>query len=356
MLNFEHIIKENISKNLIQPRRGQIFVGFQCHQKCGFCYYKNKCNEPMFSLDYIKKQIDFEFEYGIRDFEITGGEPSEYNQLKTVCQYIKSKNKDSKIAIITNGGLWKSDIWDLIDEVLISYHLSKNSIYDKNIFPLGSTYDKVKKTINIAKATNKFIRTNTVCATFNLNTLDKIIDDIIEFSPNIINFLPVNVFDNAKNSMEKFIDYNKFRLEIKKQIDKINKHLNANIYIRYMPFCDMEGYEKYIVGTLQHIYDKYDWNIELSGTQLLNIIENKNLQKSLGKYGSTSISTALKMRNIFYMKTPKCNICKYNILCDGIEKNIPNFDLYIKPCYGKIIRNIFYFNEDGIDKIKKLAT
>ena len=123
-----------------------------------------------------------------------------------------------------------------------------------------------------------------------------------------------------------------------------------------MPFCDMEGYEQYIVGTLQHIYDKYDWSIELSGIQLLNIIENKNLQKSLGKYGSTSIFTALKMRNIFYMKTSKCNICKYNILCDGIEKNIPNFDLYIKPCYEKIIRNIFYFNENSIDKIKKIVT
>jgi molybdenum cofactor biosynthesis enzyme MoaA len=109
------------------------------------------CNEQMFSLDYIKKQVDFEYEYGIRDFEITGGEPSEYNQLREVCQYIKQKNKNSKIAIITNGGLWKSNIWDLIDEVLVSYHLGRNCNYDKEIFPLGCTYDKVKKTIDLAR-------------------------------------------------------------------------------------------------------------------------------------------------------------------------------------------------------------
>jgi molybdenum cofactor biosynthesis enzyme MoaA len=150
-LNFEKIIKQNLPKNIIQPRRAQAYVGFQCHQKCGFCYYKYKCNEPMFSLDYIKKQIDFEYDYGIRDFEITGGEPSEYNQLREVCQYIKQKNKNSKIAIITNGGLWKSNIWDLIDEVLVSYHLGRNCNYNKEIFPLGCTYDKVKKTIDLAR-------------------------------------------------------------------------------------------------------------------------------------------------------------------------------------------------------------
>jgi len=32
----------------------------------------------MFSLDFIKKQLDFEYDYGIREFEITGGEPSEH--------------------------------------------------------------------------------------------------------------------------------------------------------------------------------------------------------------------------------------------------------------------------------------
>jgi len=69
--------------------------------------------------------------YGIVDFEITGGEPSEFKELRDLCQYIKDRNQQSKIAIITNGGLWTSDCWDLIDEVLLSYHLGKNAVdYD----------------------------------------------------------------------------------------------------------------------------------------------------------------------------------------------------------------------------------
>jgi molybdenum cofactor biosynthesis enzyme MoaA len=79
----------------------------------------------MFDFEQVKNQIDFEYEYGIRDFEITGGEPSESLILRDICKYIKEKDNTSKIAIITNGGLFNSDVWDLIDEVLISYHLSR---------------------------------------------------------------------------------------------------------------------------------------------------------------------------------------------------------------------------------------
>ena len=78
----------------------------------------------MFDFDFIRRQIDFKYEYGIRDFEISGGEPSEYAELRRICEYIKQKDSNSKIAIITNGGLWKSQIWDIIDEVLVSYHIS----------------------------------------------------------------------------------------------------------------------------------------------------------------------------------------------------------------------------------------
>ena len=78
----------------------------------------------MFDFDFIRRQIDFKYAYGIRDFEISGGEPSEYAELRRICEYIKQKDSNSKIAIITNGGLWKSQIWDIIDEVLVSYHIS----------------------------------------------------------------------------------------------------------------------------------------------------------------------------------------------------------------------------------------
>lgn len=39
----------------------------------------------MFDIHKVIEQIDFEYEYGIRDFEITGGEPSEFAYLREAC-------------------------------------------------------------------------------------------------------------------------------------------------------------------------------------------------------------------------------------------------------------------------------
>lgn len=338
--NFIHILKQNIPSNLIQPRRGQIYVGFQCHQKCGFCYYINQCNSPMFKLADIIRQIDYEYQYGIRDFEITGGEPSEHKNLRHICEYIKHKNNNNKIAIITNGGLYKCNIWDIIDEVLVSYHLGKRSlIYDKNIFPYGCTYIKATKTIEKAKQYNKLIRINSVIGTFNIDIFNDIITDIIEFNPHIINILPINLFDNAI-TMGKFINYTQLRPILKRAIDMFNSILPHTLkFIRYMPFCDMHGYEQYIVGYLQHIYDWFDWNVELNGT---NIIEYSNTKRPLGHYGSLSLIEAINARSNFYDKNEKCLLCKYFLICDGIEK-YQNLSTYIIPTSGKIIKNFMYY-------------
>ena len=345
---FYDTILNNIPSNVKLPRRGQIYVGFRCTQQCGFCYYKSKCADSFFPLSKIQAQIDFEYDYGIREFEITGGAASLYQDLRSVCEYIKQKPEPTKIAIITNGGLYQSDIWDLIDEVLVSYHLEKNPVsYNKQIFPLGSTYYKVKQTVEKAHANNIMLRTNTVIGTFNLDNLDNIVNDLIEFNPAIINFLPVNLFDEAYTLCD-YIDYSILKPKLKNVIDKIKTNLrSAQVFIRYIPFCNMEGYESHIVGQLQHIFDPFDWNRELNGTEILKMIEtyDESLAK-LGQYGSTSISAALDIADSLYEKSKKCFTCKYYLLCDGVEKT-PNSTLLnqIVPSPGRWVKNILkYFS------------
>lgn len=300
----------------------------------------------MFEFDKVISQIDFEYEYGIRDFEITGGEPSEFAQLRELCQYIKHKDKDSKIAIITNGGLWKSDVWDLIDEVLVSYHLGRESTCNKEMFPLGCTYDKVKKTVDKARANNVLVRSNTVLATFNIDGLDSILEDLVTLQPSIVNFLPVNLFDQA-SSMAQYIDYSVLRTKLKYAIDMLKEKLPQSlVFVRYMPFCGMEGYEQHIVGNLQHIFDWFDWNRELDGTVVLDMIADKNASLAkLGRYGSTSISHALALRNIYYTKPDCCMKCKYFLVCDGVEKNEALLK-YIQPAKGRIEPNILHYLQD----------
>ena len=154
----------------------------------------------MFEPDLVRRQIDLLLSYGVRDFEITGGEPSECVRLREYCEYIKEKSPSSKIAVITNGGLFASDVWDIVDEVLLSYHLGRDaSGADMTYFPRGCTYEKALKTVELSKLNHKLLRINIVVGTFNVRALDSIIDDVIGFAPAIINFLPVNLFDGAKS-------------------------------------------------------------------------------------------------------------------------------------------------------------
>lgn len=296
----------------------------------------------MFSFDYIKRQIDFEYAYGIRDFEITGGEPSECKDLIDVCRYIKDNDSSSKIAIITNGGLHTIDVWPFIDEVLVSYHSGKDD-FDKTMFPNGSTYLKVAKTIDKAHSLNKLVRINSIIATFNANQYLQIVNDIIGFKPHIVNILPINLFDESKN-LNYYIDYDKVKPIIKKSIDEL-KSSNSDmlVFVRYVPFCDMEGYEQHIIGNLQHIYDWFDWNAELCGLNILRFIDDNaqhNLQK-LGQYGQTSINAALNEVKSLYHKSNKCMMCRYLPICDGFENGVDASKC--KPSIGKPIFDIMHF-------------
>jgi hypothetical protein len=51
--------------------------------------------------------------------------------------------------------------------------------------------------------------------------------------------------------MKNYIDYNMLRDTLKHAIDIIKEKLPESIiFIRYIPFCNMNGYEQYIVGHL----------------------------------------------------------------------------------------------------------
>ena len=91
----------------------------------------------MFSLDKIKRQVDFLYKYGVRDFELTGGEPGEHDDIEEACKYIKSMSSDCKLGVIkifssTSASLHREQerlaekVSNDIDEVLVSYHLSQS--------------------------------------------------------------------------------------------------------------------------------------------------------------------------------------------------------------------------------------
>ena len=348
MIDFTDIVKKASARH-VQTRRAPVYVGFQCHQSCGFCYYKHSCNDQMFSFEFIKKQVDFLHKYGVQDYELTGGEPGEHKQLEDICKYIKDNYPSSKLAVITNGSIFSRDIFSLVDEVLVSYHLSRScKDYDKDMFPKGCTWSKVKAAVDKAREHKKIVRTNTVLGTFNLDDIMCIADDLAVLKPDIVNFLPVNLFEQSSN-MSKYIDYSKLRQAVKAAIDKLESALpDAFVLVRYMPFCCMEGYEHHVLGHVQHAFDQFDWMPEMSGIEHLSKMDSSFLSK-LGACGSTSVSSAFQTRNQLYEKTAACMKCKHYLICDGVEKTQSHSLVkYIQPSIGKLETDAMAYIGDSI--------
>lgn len=105
------------------------------------------------------------------------------------------------------------------------------------MFPLGCTWSKASRTVAAAREHGKIVRTNTVLGTFNIDDLPSIARDLAELQPDIINFLPVNLFEQSY-SMKKYIDYSALRPKLKEAIDFLREHVpSALVLARYMPFC-----------------------------------------------------------------------------------------------------------------------
>lgn len=122
----------------------------------------------------------------------------------------------------------------------------------------------------------------------------------------------------------------------------------------------MEGYEKHIIGTLQHMYDWFDWNPELCGDYLLDYIKKFNtipeILAYLGKYGSRSIERSYDCINTHYEKDEACLKCKYYIICDGVEKTKDHRLLkQISPTSGKMVKNPMEFIGSSISNYYKMT-
>lgn len=340
MLNLsEKYIQSNCSLKDIS-KRAPVYIGFKCNQRCFFCYYLDRIHEEFLSLEHIKKSVDILYDYGIRDFEITGGEPGIFKELNTLIYYIKSKH-NTKVAVITNGALKRESI-ELVDEVLISFH----ALSDKeNIDIVGTSLSNVLKCIENVKELNKLLRFNIVVGYHNIHNLKDIVKKLAEYVPFVVNFLPLNTWNHA-GTLSKSIDYSLIRTMLKECIDILSER-NIHSFIRFMPYCDMTGYEKHLIGNFQHVFDHFDWNPNAMMISAQHA-EGNFLQGKLSF--SSSFTSIDEIRKETYTKSSKCLTCKYQILCDGPEKSV---DFVYKPEHGHMIKDIAYYISTYIEKMYK---
>ena len=160
---------------------------------------------------------------------------------------------------------------------------------------------------------------------------------------------------------ELILPYSEISSPLKEACNFLEKNLE-NINIRYVPFCFFLGYEKYICGHFQVLYDPFEWDpyvrvrlekhyppfawIFMIGygafkKRDFSLIKEKKYREFLNQCIVTSI------RVYGYAKAKKCKECRYFYLCDGVEKSYAKkmgLD-ELKPVKGERIKEYHYFRK-----------
>lgn len=337
--NFVDFTKLNQCAPLTE--RSRLFIGYLCNINCRFCFYKDMPHVDI--KDKIYQQLDWGKSYGIKDWDISGGEPSLLSYWFRLLEDMKEMGFRN-IACITNGYKF-SDIDFLkksmdcgLNELLFSLHGKDPQSHDRMTGVKGS-YRKICRAIMNAMYQGIKIRINVVVAKDNYKDIPFIAEFVNRIEPEAFNILPFRLENTAPK--ENALRFKDAMPCIKDAIDILNKKIK--ITVRYVPFCVMRGYEKYVAMYLQRMFDEYEWS-EYTIRNFESARYNRNIPELDCKTDKWKLEIEAMHRSIKHVAdhSLKCLSCKYLHVCEGIwysYANIWGVDEF-KPVKGEKIERI----------------
>ena len=318
--------------------RARVNTGTFCNYDCEFCYYKDQLDVKT-PWEIVKKRIDYLKQYGIKQVSLSGGEssvdPNWFQTLDYCNEHFEHVSCLSHGGRFANFDFLKESRDRGLKEILFSLHGATAEVHDSITGRKGS-FDRILKGIANAKELGIVVRTNTTIYYKNFHQLDTAHADLINsIDPLDANFLTLNYWGDYNVIEFNNASYADMTDALKRCIDKLNKHININV--RYVPFCYMKGYEQYVLGVYQHIYDIRDWNRE-TFTYLLDVSKPYTEEEKI----QNAYDACKTHRHHFYKKSMDCLKCKHFYICDGIEKEIADTTPVIPEPGEKIKQLNFY--------------
>lgn len=327
--------------NTPRCNRAKLDTGTFCNYDCEFCYYQGLLH---LKTDYqtIKERIDVIHDYGISEIDLSGGESSVHKDWFKILDYCSERFKN--VSTLSNGWAFAKEDFMIkskqhgLKEILFSVHGYDEDSHDSIVRRKGA-WKKMLQAIENAHKHDIVVRMNCTVYQRNYMGIRRYHEIVKQCKPIEINFLTLNYWVN--NQFAEPIDYELVTTEIKKCIDRIKDDVRY-INVRYTPYCYMQGYEKYVCNQYQHIYDKYDWNVEIYELNLDTSRQYTDQEKiDMGH------DTAHQRRDRDYKKSTECLNCKYYNICDGVEKQIDNF--VYKPVPGGKIKHVNHYRRGFYD-------
>ncbi len=321
-----------------KTKRVKIVTGLKCNIRCVFCYYRDSLNAPNKSLDAVKRDLAYAKRNGIEEVDFSGGEPTMHPDLSRMIAEAKCLGM-RRVCVISNGwrladqGYVRSLKAAGLDEILFSVHGSQECIHD-GITMVPGSFRRISEALSYAAMEGISIRTNTVVNRMNYQDLLNVSKFVLHFQPVQVNFITINDWCFAKNIVDELLlSYSEMSHSLKEACDLLDHKVKA-VNVRYVPFCFMTGYERFVCDQRQVPYDPFEWvprvraRLEIQNNlfRYLGIVGYgfvlggawKNLfSSSYADLVDESVTAALQRR--YYTKRNDCHKCRYDHLCDGVE-------------------------------------
>lgn len=336
-------------------KRSVLYATKLCDAGCKFCYYRFERNRKHASLNELKNILkNFKEKYGIEFVDITGGEPTTHPQIKDIVR--ESCEIEIKPTVITNAQ--RPDvISDLVnnglEDLLISVHGFEGN-HDEVVGIVGA-FDKIAETFKLLNSKSFGFRVNTVLTKYSCKDAESLARIFIKYKTRMVNLISFNPYEDSlwrdKTNLDFQVDYSEQAESAKKMIDILIK---AKIWVnvRYIPFCFMKGYEKYVGNFLQLPYDPFEWDYTSSNSLSDSEIEKLTKEAVEAKrFGNTNKEKLYQhmMHNIIKdnKKVHECGQCSVNEICDFIYTQYINEfgDYGYNKFEGKKIKDPMHFKK-----------
>ncbi|MFH1551653.1 MAG: radical SAM protein [bacterium] len=283
--------------------RVDIKIGFRCNNYCKFCVQGEKRESLAFkSKKEIEKALKESFKQGKREVVFTGGEPTLHPDFLSLVRVAKD-NGFKEIQIQTNGRMFTYNDFCLktikagATQFSPALHGSNSRVHDF-LTGIKGSFQQTLQGIKNLKKLNQYVLTNTVITSKNYQSLPEIAQLLVSSGVDQFQFAFIHISGRANQNKDWIVPKKtKVMSYIKKGLD-IGIKANKIVTTEAIPYCLMQGYEKYVAEKIIPKTSVYDIDFAID--------DYTEYRKNQGK-----------------AKGLDCLKCKYYKICEGPWKEYP---------------------------------
>ena len=283
-------------------KRVDIKTGFICNNNCRFCVQAHKKKFGNRATEDIKKDLAEARKTKCSGVVFTGGEPTIREDIVELVSYAKEL-KFKRIQLQTNARMLcnKDFCKDVIEaganEFSPAIHGHTAELHDYLTRAPGS-FSQTVKAVNNLRELGQYVITNTVVVKPNYRYLPELAKLLARLRVDQFQFAFVHAVGNAMENYDQMMPWVSLAAPYIKEGLQIGIDNNIKVMAEAMPFCAMEGYEKYCSEFF------------IPPTEIRDINSyDPEFEKTRKEEGKT--------------KFPQCKKCKFDCVCEGPWKEYP---------------------------------